>query len=358
VRRLFDYYRQFEELTPEEVSAELLARRDEDRAKAVTEVPLLDLSSPAWSGPPHPEAVNAATFALRRALNAYPDPAPLRAAVARAHGVDADRVAPAHGAGELLRAALHAVAGGGEVAVGWPAWGPLPRLVHEAGGTPVPVAPEADELLAAVGDATRAVVLCTPNDPTGAVAGRDALQRLADGLPERVWLLLDAALAEWVADGGSLAPLLERRERVLIVHSGSKAHALAGLRAGYALGPPGPLLDRLTPVHGISAPAQAALAWAVESGGEAVARRRALVGAERDRLAAALAGTAYTFVEGVGPLVWLSSREHDGRTVAGHLASRRISVLPGSAWGDEAHVRITLRDAPATDRLVAALAEL
>jgi histidinol-phosphate aminotransferase len=44
--------------------------------------------------------------------------------------------------------------------------------------------------------------------------------------------------------------------------------------------------------------------------------------------------------------------------VAAHLASRRISVLPGEAWGDQAHVRITLRDAPATERLVAALREL
>ncbi|MEA2292162.1 MAG: histidinol-phosphate aminotransferase, partial [Solirubrobacteraceae bacterium] len=150
MRRLFDYYRQFEELTPEEVSARLLERRDEERAKAVTGVPLLDLSSPAWPGPPHPDAVNAGTFALRRALNAYPDPVPLREAIAARHGVAPEQVATGHGAGELLRAALAAIAPGGEVAIAWPAWGPLPRLVHEAGGTPVTVglddggAPEAD----------------------------------------------------------------------------------------------------------------------------------------------------------------------------------------------------------------------
>ena len=40
------------------------------------------------------------------------------------------------------------------------------------------------------------------------------------------------------------------------------------------------------------------------------------------------------------------------------LAARRIYVAPGTAWGDEHHVRITLRDAAATDRLVAALREL
>jgi histidinol-phosphate/aromatic aminotransferase/cobyric acid decarboxylase-like protein len=362
VRRLFEYYRQFEELTPEEIRAGLLTRRDEERARAVSEVPLLDLSSAAWPGPPHPEAINAATFALRRALNAYPDDTALRAVIARARGVPAEQVAAGHGAGELLRAALGAIASGGEVAVAWPGWGPLPRLVHEAGGTPVPVplaasgAPDASALLAAAGEATRAVALCTPNDPTGAPMPPADLAALADRLPERVWLVVDAALWEF-ADGDSSA-LLARRERVLVVHSGSKAHALAGLRAGYALGPPGPLLDRLAPTGGIAAPAQAALAWAVESGGQAVARRRAAAAAERDRLARSLDGGPFSFPAGVGPLVWLRSRDHDGRAIATHLAARRISVMPGAAWGDDAHVRLTLRDAPATERLVAALREL
>jgi histidinol-phosphate aminotransferase len=387
VRRLFEYYRQFEALTPEEVSEQLRARRDEERAKAVTELPVLDLASPAWPGPPHPDAVNAATFALRRALNAYPDPAPLRETIAAAHGVEPAQVALGHGAGDLLRAAVGAVGAGGEVAVAWPAWGPLPRLVHEAGGTPVPVAlaasgaPDPDALLAATGDATRAVVLCTPNDPTGAAVAAAPLARLAERLPERVWLLVDAALAGFEPDGaaaapaaagvaagpapgadapraGLAAPLFAARERVLVVHSASKAHALAGLRAGYALGPAGTLIDRLAPVLGIAAPAQAALAWAVESGGPSAARRRAQASAERERLAAALEGTPLSFPAGHGPLVWLGSAEHDGRTLASRLASSRIAVMPGTAWGDDAHVRLTLRDAAATDRLVAALREL
>ena len=262
MRRFLDYYRQFDELSPREVSAQLRARREERRAHELTQVPGLDLSSAAWPGPPHPEAVNAATFALRRALNAYSDPAPLRAAAAERHGVEPARVVAGAGAGELLRLALEAVASGGEVALAWPAWQPLPRLVHEAGGTPVPVALTADgaadpdALLAATGDATRAVVLCTPNDPTGAAVAPEPLARLAAALPERVWLIVDAALAPL----GPHEPgeLLGARERVLVVHSGSKAHALAGLRAGYALGPAGTLLERLAPVGGLAAPALAA----------------------------------------------------------------------------------------------------
>ena len=75
IRRLRDYYRQFEELSPEEVSRQFREKRDEEKARALTEQPALDLTSAAWHEPPHAEIVNAATFALRRAVNAYPDAA-------------------------------------------------------------------------------------------------------------------------------------------------------------------------------------------------------------------------------------------------------------------------------------------
>jgi hypothetical protein len=121
-----DYYRQFEEMPPEEVSAELMAARDERRRRALSRIDALDLSGTEWHEPPHPDAVNAATFALRRAVNAYPDRSAvaLREALAARHGVAVEQVAVGHGAGELLRGLL-----GGEVLVGWPGWQPLPELV-------------------------------------------------------------------------------------------------------------------------------------------------------------------------------------------------------------------------------------
>jgi histidinol-phosphate/aromatic aminotransferase/cobyric acid decarboxylase-like protein len=120
------------------------------------------------------------------------------------------------------------------------------------------------------------------------------------------------------------------------------------------------VLDRLSPVNAIAAPAQAALAWTVESdaGAATAAARAAEAAAWREHLAAALDGTPFHFPAGHGHLVWLGSRAHDGRAIATHLATRRITVMPGTAWGDDAHVRVTLRGAAATDRLVAALREL
>jgi histidinol-phosphate aminotransferase len=98
--------------------------------------------------------------------------------------------------------------------------------------------------------------------------------------------------------------------------------------------------------------------WAAESGDPVVARRRAVAAGERERLAAGLRGTPFSFPPGHGPLVWLASAEHDGRALASGLAAQRIYVTPGSAWGDDRHVRIALRDGAATDRLIAALRDL
>jgi histidinol-phosphate/aromatic aminotransferase/cobyric acid decarboxylase-like protein len=349
MRRFLDYYRQFEELSPEEISRGLIERRHAERAEALTEVVPLDLTSAAWHEPPDPEAVNAATYALRRALNAYPDPEPLREAIAARHGVARERVVAGHGAGELLRAAFRGLQAGAEVAVAWPAWGPLPRLIHEAGSTPVAVDPDVDALL---GAGAAAVVVCSPNDPTGALLDVAAL---AAQLGESVWLIVDAALAEFAPGKDAPAALLSARERVIVVRSFSKAHAMAGFRAGYALGHD---VGGLAPVAGVAAPAQAAMLWALAEGGPLVARRRAAAARERERLAAALDGTPFSFADGHGHLVWLESAEHEGAAIASGLAAQRIYVTPGSAWGDDRHVRIALRDAAATDRLAAALHEL
>jgi len=333
MRRFLDYYRQFEELPPEEISRELRSRRDAERA--VVGVPALDLSGAGWHEPPHPEVVNAATFALRRAVNAYPDASELVGAIARSHNVDPARVAVGHGAGELLRAALRMVAPDGEVLVAWPGWGPLPRLVHEAGATPVPVA--LDELDRA--RPARALVVGRPADPTGAVP------RVAELTGEH-WLILDEALAGFLDD----APLLDH-PRVIHVRSFSKAHAMAGFRVGYAIVPEGTPTEPLTPVHGVGAAALAGALWAVEKGAPSVGARRLACARERERLATG----PFPVAPGAGPYAWLETR---GRPLAEELAARRIFVAPGTAWGDDAHVRVTLRDAAATERLLEALREL
>jgi histidinol-phosphate/aromatic aminotransferase/cobyric acid decarboxylase-like protein len=373
VRRLFDRYRQFQELAPEEVSRGLRERRDEERRAEVVFVPELDLARTAWHEPPHPEAVNAATFALRRRMNAYPDPGAreVRELAAQRHEVAPAQVAVGHGAAELLQeacAVLLASAsasgheapgrGRGELLVAWPGWGPLPELARRVGGNPVAVPGEGVAPLAErVGADTRAIALSSPNDPTGAPVAREDVRALCERVGERVWVLLDEALADFLEPGEDAAGLVAELPNLLVFRTFAKAHAMAGFRIGYVLGP-AEMAERLTPSFSVNAPAQAAAAWALELGDAVIARRRAAAVRERDRLAAALHGTPLSFPPTAAPFVWLSSDAHSGRELVEHLGLRRIKVAPGERWGDERHVRVTLRDAAATDRLIAALVEL
>jgi histidinol-phosphate/aromatic aminotransferase/cobyric acid decarboxylase-like protein len=361
VKRFFDYYRQFEELPPDELSRRLRDQADERRRRALAEVDPLDLTATTWHEPPHPETVNAATFALRRALNQHPDPESraLREALAALHGVAVERVVVGHGAGELLQAACHALLrGGGELLVAWPGWHSLPRLAERAGGRPVPVAldgdgaPDLGALADSVTPATRAIALCSPNDPTGAAVETAGLQAFLARVPERVTVLLDEALAEFRAPGSDAAGL--EAPHLLVVRSFSKAHALAGLRAGYAVSG-GRDWSELAPAQGIAAPAQAAALWAAESGGQVLARRRDAAARARERLASALAGVPVTIAPGTAPFVWLAAEGLAARELAARLAAVKVYVAPGAAWGDESHVRAALRGPDAVDRLADAL---
>ena len=119
---------------------------------------------------------------------------------------------------------------------------------------------------------------------------------------------------------------------------------MGGFRVGYAVLGTGVSLP-LAPVGGVGAAAVAGALWAVENGASGVARRREQVARERARLVDALGDRV---ADGVGPYVWLEASAEE-------LAAARVYVAPGTAWGSSDHVRVTLRDAAATDRLLDAL---
>jgi histidinol-phosphate/aromatic aminotransferase/cobyric acid decarboxylase-like protein len=363
--RLLDYYRQFEAISPEEDSRRMKAKRDAERSQEMELAPALDLSNSGWHEPPDPEIVNAATFALRRALNTYPDveTGPARAAVAARHDLPEDQVSLGHGASQLIQAAVRSLAGGGEVLMPWPSWTPLPALILRSAAKPVPVAGGLDDALAAMGEATRAVVLCNPNDPTGRLLGHDEVRDFCRALPPQVTVLLDEALVEFAGEDASCVPLVQELPNLLVFRSFSKAWALAGLRIGYAVGPAeaAPLLSELSPGLGVASPGQFGIVAALD-GHERVRarleRRVRTVAGERARLAERLEGSGYSFGPSAAHVVWLRHETLDGRAIFGGLQEQRVLVAHGADWNDDHHVRVTLRDRASTERLVSALRTL
>lgn len=360
---LLDYYRQFEGLSDEEVSAELRKRSEERRRRALARIDPLDLSATTWHELPHPDVVSAITFAARRGINRASDPLALelRRELGRRHGLEPERVAVGNGASTLLRVAARLLIGpGDELVTSWPSYPLYPLMARAAGGRAVPVpGHDADRLFAAVDERTRIVAVCNPNDPNGAHLPAAELRRLLERLPEHVTLLLDEALVDFVEaePAGASLELLDDFPRLLIFRTFSKAYGLAGMRCGYVLGGPGSetLLEQLAPPLGVSDLAQAGALEAVRKLGHQVERRRATVTAERARLIAALADLPVDATPSQANVVWLRAPGLADGELSERLRRSAVIVHPGSEWGEPDHVRAAIQSPPATDRLLDAL---
>ncbi|MEM6308975.1 MAG: histidinol-phosphate transaminase [Pseudomonadota bacterium] len=193
-------------------------------------------------GPP-PVAVDAiAKAAVNTHLYPSTDHAELRAAIAERWDLDAERIICGVGSDEVLQFVTQAFSGPGDEIL-YPEYGfsMYPILAHMAGATPV-TAPETDRvvdvdaLLAAVTDRTRIVMFANPANPTSTFVPVAELERLADGLPKGVILVLDGAYAEFEEgyDGG--AALAASRPNVLVTRTFSKLYGLGGLRIGWGYG--------------------------------------------------------------------------------------------------------------------------
>jgi len=351
---LLDYYRQFEEQPPEEVSAELRERAAARRRDALSRVEPLDLSVLTWPQLPPSVVVNAVTYVARRGLHRYR--APHAAELAHRLGVPDARVVVGHGAAQLLGSAAAALLEpGDELVTPWPSYPLLPVLARRAGGAAVAVEP--GSVLAALTDRTRIVALCNPNDPTGAWLDEAALRALLGALPERVVVLLDEALVEYAPS--SAAGLVDEFPRLLVFRSFSKAWGLAGLRIGYAVGGPGsePLLERLEPELGVNELATAGALEALRATDALVARRVATVRATRERLAGELTELGLAVAPSEANLLWVAADRRDAAQLAHELETRsKIRVAEGGRLGDAARIRVAVHDDAAADRLRDALA--
>jgi histidinol-phosphate aminotransferase len=361
---LLDYYKQFEGMSEEEVNSDLREEAAERRRKALTRVETLDLSLTTWPELPHPRIVSAITFVARRGLHRYPHlkGSDLRARLAERHDVDPQQLILGNGAAELLSAATRALLEPGQqLLTRWPSYPLYPIMARRAHGRAVPVSGGVDELLdaAAAQPDVRAVVIASPNDPTGELLAAAELQRLLEGLPQGVAVLLDEALVEFAdaQPSDSSLRLLERHPRLLVFRSFSKAWGLAGLRIGYAIGGPrsAELLAELAPDLGVSEISQAGAFEALHSCSELVERRTAALCNERPRLVAGLRERGFEVADSQANFVWAAHPTLPGAELAAHLERTGILIAAGDALGEPRHVRIAVRSSAATDRLLSAI---
>jgi histidinol-phosphate aminotransferase len=360
---LLDYYRQFEGLSEEEVNRGLREEAAERRRKALTRVATLDLSQTTWPELPHANISAAITFTARRGLQRYPHlrGSELRAELAERHEVPVERLIIGNGAAELLSSATRALIGPGqELLTSWPSYPLYPIMARRAHGRAVPVSGGIDALLSAAGkDNVRVIALASPNDPTGELLSSSELERLLSGLPEGIAVLLDEALVEF-SDAQPLdssLKLLERHSQLLVFRSFSKAWGLAGIRIGFAIGGPGSekLLAELEPDLGVSEVSQSGALEALRTGTDSMNHHVLSVREERGRLTDALRKRDFEVTDSQANFLWAAHAELDGSELTARLQQAGVLIAAGAPLGEPQHVRIALRNAGTTDRLLGAI---
>jgi histidinol-phosphate aminotransferase len=358
---LLDHYKQFDDVDEEALNVERRARRAREKALALERLPDLDLSGTEWPDMPQADVVNAAIARARGRVNGYPDrhAATIRRALAERHDVEPEQIALGNGAAELLQTAtLALLSKGDELVMPWPSYPLYPLLAARAGATPVSV--EDGPLTAAIGERTRAVVICNPNDPTGTYMPAEQLGALLSSLPDHVHVLLDEALVHFqdVEPLDACLQLVKAFPRLLVVRTFSKAYGLSGLRTGYAVSSDAQLLSIAAPVLGVNALSQAAVDHALRHGDAEIDRRRHAVSRERERLLEAFRSLPVDADPSQANFVWLRADGLGGAQLASSLRRQGVIVAAGGPLGADDHVRITVRDTGATDRLLSALAKV
>jgi histidinol-phosphate aminotransferase len=196
-----------------------------------------------WDVPDELKARIAARLA-GRPWNRYPPfvASSFIAAVHEATGWPEDGILVANGSNELIQSVLAVVVGPGvSVVIPEPTF-TLYRLMTEVNAGEVVSVPlteglrfDVDAIVGAARESRAAVVvLCTPNNPTGAALSADEIRRVHDETDALV--LCDQAYVEF--GGDDAIPLLRGHPRLVVLRTFSKAMAMAGLRAGYMLAHP------------------------------------------------------------------------------------------------------------------------
>ena len=292
------------------------------------------------------------------------------------------------GAKQCLFNALSAILDpGDEVLLPSPCWVSYPEMVRMAGGVPVMVPGDeangflvdADALRPFVTERTKALILNSPNNPSGSVYSRALLEGVAAlAVEKQFYVISDEIYEKLIYDGEthvSIASLGDEiRAQTIVVNGVSKSYAMTGWRIGYAAGPKA-VIRAMTAFqsHSTSNPnsiAQHAAAVALTNGEKFMhdslvefdARRRLMhqLISEIPGLSAALPKGAFYMMLNISALI---GKSLNGRAIRGSddfaemlLESRKVAVVPARAFGDDRYVRLSY--ATSRDKITLGLARI
>jgi aspartate aminotransferase len=273
-----------------------------------------------------------------------------------------DDVALTPGAFGALAVALDVLVDpGDEVIFSLPPWFLYEGLILGAGAVPVKVPTRAedydldlDAIAGAISPQTRALIVNTPNNPTGRIYPASTLKALADLLSERssprdIYLISDEPYARLVFSDASFVSPSAFYDRTLISYSYGKVHLTPGQRLGWlAVNPSMPNREEM---QGLIEMAQVAGGWIFPN----AVMQRAIEDLEnlsidlvelerkRDLMVDELTRIGYSVRKPEGTFyLWVHSPDPDDFAFCNRLADDGVMVLPGTVCEGPGHFRISL----------------
>ena len=353
----------------------ITSKAKEMRAKGI-DVIGFGAGEPDFDTPEHIK--EAAIQAIKEGFTKYTPPAgilELREAVAeklkRENGIEYswEEVVITDGAKlALFNLVLTLIEEGDEVVIPVPYWVTYPEQVKFAGGKPVFVETKEengfsltlDDIEPAVTDRTKLLILCTPNNPTGAVIEKEELRKIGEFCAERgIFIASDECYEKLTYDGfthTSIASLSERIKEVTItINALSKAFSMTGWRVGYAAGPK-EIIDAMIKINSqsisnVNSIAQRAAVAALKGSTEFLKdwlkafdeRRRYIVEKlnEIKGVRCLLPKGAFYAFPNVKELILMGGLKSDFELCDYLLEEAKIAVVPGSAFGMPGYLRFS-----------------
>ena len=251
---------------------------------------------------------------------------------------------------------------GDEVLIPQPSYVSYEPCCLLAGGKPVVIELKAEnefrltkqELLDAITDKTKLLVLPFPNNPTGAIMEKEDLEEIAEVIIEKdIFVLSDEIYSElsYKGDHVSITSLPGMKERTILINGFSKAYAMTGWRLGYACGPK-EIIEQMLKIHQFAimcAPttSQYAAVEAMKNGDEDVAKMREAYNQRRRFLMHAFREMGLECFEPYGAFYVFPCIKEFGMTseefATRFLEEEKVAVVPGTAFGDcgEGFLRIS-----------------
>lgn len=264
--------------------------------------------------------------------------------------------------GLLQQLFLTFVDAGDEVVYPWRSFEVYPVYTRLMGGievtTPLTAdhAFDLDALAAAITPSTRMVLLATPNNPTGTALRTDDLRALLAGISPSTVVVIDEAYREFLdpSFGDPVQELVPEFPNVVVTRTFSKAHGLAGVRVGYAVGHPDVIasIDKTLFPFAVNGLAQAAAMAAIDSIDLIQARVERILG-ERARVIASLVSDGWSLPDAQANFVYLPLGERTDVIYLG-LEKRGVVTRPFSNEG----IRVTIGNVEQNTRFLATLADV